>query len=218
MLLWSFFQTMTTDPGQVPVFWGFHLGDNENKRRRYCLMCNVFKPERCHHCSACNRCVLNMDHHCPWINNCVGFWNRKYFLLLLIYVLIICYLTAIFMAYDFYQVLLWGFNNKFISKNNEKLSNNILIMMAFIMDCIVCVLMTAFLRFHLKLARQNKTTIENLDKQGKPFKSIYDIGASENWKQIFGVNPWLYPFPIFCGSGKPKGDGIYWATIQSQQE
>jgi hypothetical protein len=86
-------------------------------------------------------------------------------------------------------------------------------MMAFIMDCIVCVLMTAFLRFHLKLARQNKTTIENLDKQGKPFKSIYDIGPNENWKQIFGVNPWLYPFPIFCGSGKPKGDGIYWATI-----
>ena len=63
MLVWSFFQSMTTDPGQVPVFWGFHLGDAENKRRRYCLMCNVFKPERCHHCSACNRCVLNMDHH-----------------------------------------------------------------------------------------------------------------------------------------------------------
>ena len=52
---------MTTDPGQVPVFWGFHLGDPENKRRRYCLMCNIFKPERCHHCSSCNRCVLNMD-------------------------------------------------------------------------------------------------------------------------------------------------------------
>ena len=34
-------------------------------------------------------------------------------------------------------------------------------------------------------------------------------------EQIFGVNPWLYPFPIFCGSGKPKGDGIYWATVQS---
>ena len=155
---------MTTDPGQVPVFWGFHLGDNENKRRRYCLMCNVFKPERCHHCSACNRCVLNMDHHCPWINNCVGFWNRKYFLLLLCYVLIIVYITAIFMAYDFYMAVAWGFNNKFISKNNDKLSNSIFIMMAFIMDCIVCVLMTAFLKFHIKLASENKTTIENLDK------------------------------------------------------
>ena len=24
MLLWSFFQAMLTDPGQVPIFWGFH--------------------------------------------------------------------------------------------------------------------------------------------------------------------------------------------------
>ena len=61
------------------------MGDPENKRKRYCLMCNVFKPDRCHHCSACNRCVLNMDHHCPWVNNCIGFWNRKHFLLLLFY-------------------------------------------------------------------------------------------------------------------------------------
>jgi hypothetical protein len=29
LLVWSFIQTMTTDPGQVPVFWGFHLGDPE---------------------------------------------------------------------------------------------------------------------------------------------------------------------------------------------
>ena len=107
MLLWAFFQSMTTDPGQVPVFWGFHLGDAENKRRRYCLMCNVFKPERCHHCSACNRCVLNMDHHCPWINNCIGFWNRKYFLLLLIYVLFTTYYVAITMFYDFLLTVKW---------------------------------------------------------------------------------------------------------------
>lgn len=166
MLLWSFFQTMTTDPGQVPVFWGFHLGDNENKRRRYCLMCNVFKPERCHHCSACNRCVLNMDHHCPWINNCVGFWNRKFFLLLLIYVLIITYVTFITMAYEFYKALEWGFDSKFIDKNDVKLRYYSQIMVAFTFNAIVAVLMTAFLRFHVKLAIENKTTIENLDKQG----------------------------------------------------
>jgi palmitoyltransferase len=64
------------------------LGDGENKRRRYCLMCNVFKPERCHHCSACNRCVLNMDHHCPWLNNCIGFYNKKNFLLTVLYAIL----------------------------------------------------------------------------------------------------------------------------------
>jgi len=26
------------------------------------------------------------------------------------------------------------------------------------------------------------------------------------------MNRWLWPFPIFCGSGKPLGDGIYWPT------
>lgn len=116
MLVWSFFQAMTTDPGQVPVFWGFHLGDPENKRRRYCLMCNVFKPERCHHCSACNRCVLNMDHHCPWINNCIGFWNRKFFILLLIYVFSATYFVGITMLYDFVMSIKWEIDAYYLSK------------------------------------------------------------------------------------------------------
>lgn len=116
MLVWSFVQTMTTDPGQVPVFWGFHLGDPEQKRRRYCLMCNIFKPERCHHCSVCNRCVLNMDHHCPWINNCVGFWNRKYFLLLLIYVLTITYFVTFSLLWDWLQSIQWGLDVYYYSK------------------------------------------------------------------------------------------------------
>jgi palmitoyltransferase len=66
-------------------------------------MCNVFKPERCHHCSQCNRCVLNMDHHCPWINNCVGFWNRKYFMLLLFYTCASTYFVVTTLAYDFFK-------------------------------------------------------------------------------------------------------------------
>jgi palmitoyltransferase len=164
MVIWSFFQTMTTDPGQVPVFWGFHLGDNENKRKRYCLMCNVFKPERCHHCSACNRCVLNMDHHCPWINNCVGFWNRKYFLLLLIYVLIITYTTFFFAMKDFIDTVKFGYQYKAFTKDDPILKNHIIILFAYFFNFGVAFLMTGFLRFHLNLASDNKTTIENLDK------------------------------------------------------
>ena len=117
LLLWSLLQSMTTDPGQVPVFWGFHLGDPENKRRRYCLMCNVFKPERCHHCSACNRCVLNMDHHCPWINNCVGFWNRKYFMLMLFYVILTTYFVLMTLLSDIIVSVKWfyAFSQKITS-------------------------------------------------------------------------------------------------------
>lgn len=175
---------MTTDPGQVPVFWGFHLGDPENKRRRYCLMCNIFKPERCHHCSACNRCVLNMDHHCPWINNCVGFWNRKFFLLLLIYVLITTYFVAIACAYDWMKSIEWAVDVYYYrssKKDSDILFRMIIIQIAYTMNGIIAVLMSMFLKFHLEIALTNKTTIENLDKKGQKYKSIYDIGTTNNW-------------------------------------
>ena len=95
MLIWSFVTVYVTDPGQVPLYWGFYLDAPEHKKRRYCLICHIFKPERCHHCSACNRCVLNMDHHCPWINNCVGFYNRKFFILTLTYTVLTIALVII---------------------------------------------------------------------------------------------------------------------------
>jgi len=210
---------MTTDPGQVPVFWGFHLGDPENKRRRYCLMCNIFKPERCHHCSACNRCVLNMDHHCPWINNCIGFWNRKFFILLLIYVLIITYFNIATMAYAFVESIFWALDVYYYSKkaNDEDImQKNLVIQAAFIMNGTIAVLMTMFLRFHIKLALSNKTTIENLEMKNKQYQSLYDIGGQRNWEQILGINRLLWPFPVFCGSGKPLGDGIYWPTNRNE--
>lgn len=178
-------------------------------------MCNVFKPERCHHCSACNRCVLNMDHHCPWINNCVGFWNRKYFLLLLVYVLIMTYLNFGFMVQDFYNTIMWLYHKNRFGSNEPELGQKCMILVAFMFNFIVAFLMTGFLKMHLMFASENKTTIESLDKFGKPFKSPYDIGKRDNLKQIFGTNAYLYPFPIFCGSGKPVGDGIYWPTVQS---
>ena len=127
-------------------------------------MCNVFKPERCHHCSSCNRCVLNMDHHCPWVNNCVGFWNRKYFILLLIYVLLMTYLTFFASVYDFYKAIEWGFSAGNVGSDDKDLGKNIWIMVAFTLNFIVVCLMTVFLKFHIMLASDNKTTIENLDK------------------------------------------------------
>jgi len=221
MLLWSFVQAMTTDPGQVPVFWGFHLGEPENKRRRYCLMCNIFKPERCHHCSSCNRCVLNMDHHCPWINNCIGFWNRKHFILLLIYVLLVTYYVAFTMALAWIESIQWSLDTYYFSRaarDQEKLISNLIIQVAYMLNGVIAILMTMFLRFHITLALSNKTTIENLEKKGQPFVSEYDIGPKANWEQIFGRNKLLWPLPIFWDSGKPIGEGIYWKTAKSEEE
>ena len=68
------------------------------------------------------------------------------------------------------------------------------------------------MRSHIYLAATNKTTIERLDKKGNDYKSVYDIGSLNNWYQVFGTNKLLWPFPVFLGSGKPLGDGIYWPS------
>merc|ERR1719494_201695 len=102
LLCMTFYQSIMTDPGTVPPNWGFYMGD-ETKRRRYCKMCNVWKPDRTHHCSICNRCILNMDHHCPWINNCVGFYNRKFFIQLLLYVYTCIWIVLVTSAYDIFR-------------------------------------------------------------------------------------------------------------------
>lgn len=48
MMVWALIKTMITDPGKVPQNWGFFLNDPEQKKRRFCLICHIFKPERCH--------------------------------------------------------------------------------------------------------------------------------------------------------------------------
>ena len=53
MFYWSMIATIAKDPGMPPVFWGHYLNEPENRKKRYCLVCHVFKPERCHHCSTC---------------------------------------------------------------------------------------------------------------------------------------------------------------------
>lgn len=46
MLFWSMLRAIVSDPGRVPIYWGFFLDEKETKKRRYCLLCHSFKPER----------------------------------------------------------------------------------------------------------------------------------------------------------------------------
>lgn len=170
MLLWCLFTTHSADPGQVPLYWGFFLGDSDSKRRRYCLMCNVFKPDRCHHCSLCNRCVLNMDHHCPWINACIGYFNRKYFIQMLFYLIFTLYFILLANSKFTFEIIYKIIKNKISIKND--LTRDLLVLLIYFSDLGMSVVLTLFFRFHLTLVFENKTTIETIDKKGIEFESV----------------------------------------------
>jgi len=207
-LLASFYQCIMTDPGVVPPNWGFYMGD-ETKRRRYCKMCNVWKPDRTHHCSICNRCILNMDHHCPWINNCVGFYNRKFFIQLLLYVytsLLVIVLTSVIEVWFRFQSI-----SRYSSHKGYTwyLITTICIAAAIFFSILLLCTLTNFLKFHLKLVLENYTTIENLERE-EGAKSKFDIGRRRNWEQVFGTNPWLWWYPAHTLASRPVGDGVRW--------
>ncbi|SCM19122.1 palmitoyltransferase, putative [Plasmodium chabaudi chabaudi] len=215
LFLLSFIKCASTDPGKVPRNWGFYVGDDV-KRRRYCKICNVWKPDRTHHCSACNRCVLNMDHHCPWINNCVGFYNRRFFMQLLFYGLICLFMVA---TQTFHYIFIDNINAYMDTGFQE---NNSFVALEYTYASIVLFLtfvlifaLVPFTKFHLKLISKNSTTIENMDIYHQDY-NIYNVGCEDNAKQVFGNNILCWMCPCQCISNRPAGDGVRWRVSISQ--
>lgn len=74
-ILLNFYRVRVCDPGYTSA-------ETEHSSL-ICASCKFYKPPRCHHCSRCARCVLSHDHHCVWTGTCIGDRNLKYFLLLI---------------------------------------------------------------------------------------------------------------------------------------
>ena len=211
MVAWTVYATSKSDPGQVPLYWGFYIGDSDSKRTRYCLMCNVFKPLRCHHCSMCNRCVLNMDHHCPWINSCIGFYNRKFFIQMVFYLIIAILSTLCANFWSTYNIVLTNIKNYKNIELKYDFYMEVLFTLVYIIDIIMGVILIQFFKFHIMLILENKTTIETLDHKGKEFISKYSYKDPwDNWYEVMGITKWLWFFPLKMYQGKPKGNGIDW--------
>ena len=208
-IVWTVYTTAKSDPGQVPLYWGFYIGDPDSKRTRYCLMCNVFKPLRCHHCSMCNRCVLNMDHHCPWINSCIGFYNRKFFIQMVFYLILTIISTIIANFYSTYELIRDTIINKDFEFNTQ-LILKIFYVLVYGIDLVMGFILSQFFKFHIKLILENKTTIETLDHKGQEFQSKFDKGKLNNWYEVMGITKWLWFIPLKIYQGKPKGNGIDW--------
>ena len=217
MSTWTTLVTCFSDPGQVPIYWGFYIGDPDSMRSRYCLMCNVFKPVRCHHCSVCNRCVLNMDHHCPWINNCIGFYNRKYFIMMVFYLnctliyVLVCNVSVVI------NIVLFYIKDVNWSVTCVSTWLDVLNVVVFGMDVAMEVILIQFFKFHVKLILENKTTIETLDHKGKEFKSKFDKGKWDNYYEVMGMSKVLWFFPLKRYYGKPKGNGIEWGELIEEE-
>ena len=95
LLLAAYAQAALVPPGTPPQSWIASQRQKPDGNVRMCRRSMLPKPPRAHYCSVTHRLVLNMDHYCPWVANTIGFYNRRFFLQLLLYsVLFLVYALA----------------------------------------------------------------------------------------------------------------------------
>jgi len=226
MLLINYGLSVHTHPGSIPdghphweylpqVNYGGGAVDvapkitemKKSGERRHCKWCGKYKPDRCHHCRVCNTCILKMDHHCPWIYNCVGYWNYKYFFLLLLY----C-------VFDLHHIFFSSLGT--IQKNlahDDNIGVMFLSLFCGTLAFSLAMLITAFFGFHLWLMLRAMTTIEFCEKhmvkktRANVPSNLYDLGLVGNIQAVLGNNPLLWFLPI----GGPSHDGLHFETTRN---
>mmetsp|Transcript_5761 Transcript_5761/g.16378 ORF Transcript_5761/g.16378 Transcript_5761/m.16378 type:complete len:352 (+) Transcript_5761:158-1213(+) len=227
LLLYCYVMSILVHPGEIPsqdpqwewlpqhshsVPENLPMSLQEMKKsgeRRHCKWCGKYKPDRCHHCRVCKKCILKMDHHCPWIYNCVGFWNYKYFFLLLVYSGLDCHLIAWTMAESVRSSMSGPapFSTMFALLFGETLA------------ALLAAFLSLFLAFHVWLMAKAMTTIEFCEKllptgggTNPGHASAYDFGPVGNISASLGENPLLWLVPCV----QPPGDGLSFAPAVVQ--
>ena len=207
MLFICYARGMCTSPGTIPAGdrnWDYQAEDllsylpslpsfiKEKKRsgeRRYCKWCSKYKPDRTHHCRTCKRCILKMDHHCPWMYNCVGFFNYKYFYLLLLYSLINLLFIIITMAETVQRVI--EIPTPFLTRCIIFFAETLAVVLAFIVSL--------GFAYHTYLLTNAMSNIEfweqndpKPDAESKATPGLYDLGLYNNLKASLGNQPLLW--------------------------
>lgn len=222
-------RAVLVDPGTIPdePIWSWESGDEgkddgpinfrerkQDGHRRHCKHCRKYKPDRCHHCRMCRICILKMDHHCPWLYNCVGFYNSKFFFLLLLYSVLSCHLVMWTLPETVSRLV----------NNGTPFTRTFLVLFGETLAVVLGILLTLFFTFHIFLIFMGMTTIEYSEKvdwknvdggnclclpaQSGDCASPYYLGPFGNVKAVLGDNILLWLLPI----SPPSGDGMHFPT------
>jgi palmitoyltransferase len=197
LMMTSYFQCVFTDPGRPPVEWLNAVAALPHPRYAVCAKSKLYKPPRSHFDSITRQLVLNMDHFCPWVNNTVGFFNRKFFCLFLLYTSLTCLWAAATTLPHFSE---WSNN---ADAQGGPVPWGFLTLGYLVIDSVFGVMLVGFFVFHAKLAVDNETSIEH----GESCRR-YNVTPRRNWETVFGRSPYLWFVPVYADG--PAGDGVHW--------
>jgi len=226
LLVVSYLRAVLTHPGTIPgddPHWQYHMDEQDASKyrpqwmketkkqgeRRHCKWCHRFKPDRCHHCKVCGTCILKMDHHCPWIYNCVGYFNYKYFFLVIFYSVIALHMIF----WTMFESV-----ERSLEDDREPFLTSFLTLFGVTLAASLGFIVTLFGMFHAWLICKGLSTIELFEKQGErrddatlgelicgdAYTSKFNHGTLQNIRTSLGDWAILWLLPV-C---PPSGSGL----------
>lgn len=195
----SLLYVVFTDPGGVPTEWDQAVRETPHPAYVMCANTGMYKPPRAHFDVVTGRVVLNFDHFCPWVMNSIGYRNRKFFVLFLLYM---CGTTVTVLT-----ILGPGAAAAMSDEGRVSLCwISLLTLWCVATHALVIAPLLLFAGAHVYMVCANQTSIED-SQASRP----YDRGVWNNVQTVFGDRWYWWLTPLWCGG--PRGDGIHWEGV-----
>ncbi|XP_063703111.1 probable palmitoyltransferase ZDHHC24 [Culicoides brevitarsis] len=194
--------------------------DAQTKGWIFCATCEAISPPRSWHCPVCDVCILKRDHHCMFSGSCVGHANHRYFIMLLVHLVIATAFSSIYNSYYLWFLHGADFRN-LVSLVNMLFPVAVLMvdsstkqyyLVIYLILVIGSLLVGALLFYHWNLVSNGIVVHE---KNKRPQFS-YNYGFWENWKVVLGEKYYLAWISPFIESPQSH-DGIYWEPVETNK-
>ena len=229
----SFVQVTRTHPGSPPAGWS--SGDarvtsvfDEHGRRVEGVVDNL--PPRSRYVRRLEEIVLGFDHFCWWIGVPIGWKNRKFFILFVLwstalacfgFVLAVVDMNLLvpspssvqMMEQAMYKAALpFGMPTMHFMMltlamselSTPELVHACFLLIAAMANMVATLLLGIFGSWHVQMALRNRTSIVEPENE-----EVYDVGTLSNWRQVMGRKWWLWALPLWLDDA-PHGDGTSW--------
>ncbi|XP_050432727.1 probable palmitoyltransferase ZDHHC24 [Adelges cooleyi] len=194
-----------------------HTPHNAITSSTYCDVCQCIMPPRCWHCEECNVCILTRDHHCMFSQTCVGHYNRRYFLWLLVYLVVSCWYEIILLGFYSYNEVTFQLSDLQILSPSRVLIIYHSITKGQVFVFLLTVNMASVLFTTLLLIFHLEKVSGGLVAHDKNSERKYNIGMIGNLKTVFGRQWFMTWISPFVESNLPH-DGLNWDILTERNK
>lgn len=230
--LWTLARCQGIDAGPVSVAW-LQRARHGQESHTLCERSGMMLPPRALYIRRIGAVVLGCDHYCGWLGTPIGYRNRKFFVLFVVYSFVFIVIGAAHSIYAFLLLLpprvplplwdalaqrrlgaaLWeggaamhlGFAQFLLLLGRKAREGELAYTLGLACTVVANLVGTFLLGF---TALEHVMLVARNRTVLSPRDSRYDVGLRANLAQVFGANPLLWLLPVVGGG--PVSDGVHY--------